>query len=175
MHNTYGQIKSGIWGSWKRKIYGQHLVTWNLVFNVQLNIPPWIERVRPKFRGVLESFGHNLLHGCVEKMCWYINYCSRDIFPKKMSCPRHFCQIPFFWNNVDFSMIIVSETNSETSWTFVWLRQSFWCETLEVQKGICGSLEAVKDQEKCKLKNPKNNKFCSFLQTNSFLPSNYSL
>jgi hypothetical protein len=49
------------------------------------------------------------------------------------------------------------------------------CETLGVQKGIRGLLEAGKDIEKCEFKNPENNKCCQLLQTNLFLPSDYSL
>ena len=149
-------------------------MTCNYVFKVQLNIPPWIERVRPKCRGVSESSGHKLLHGCVEKMCWHINFCSRGIFPKKMSCPWHFCQILFFWNKVNFTMTMVSETNSDTSWTFVLLRRTFWSKTLDVQKGICGLLEAVKDLKKGKFKDPKNNKCCQLFQTILFLPIQHS-
>jgi hypothetical protein len=99
----------------KRLIFGQNLVTWNLVFKVQLNISPRIGRVRPKRRGVSESSGHKLLHGCFEKMCCHITYCFRGIFPKKMSCSWNCVESPFFRNKLNFSIIIVSTTISETS------------------------------------------------------------
>ena len=96
-------------------IFGQNLVPWNCVFKVQSSIPPWTERVRPKCRGGSESSDHKLFHGCVEKMFCHINYGSRGIFLKIMLCPRHFLKISFFWNKVNFTMIIVSKTTSETS------------------------------------------------------------